>query len=165
MSRDTTTIMGVFNTEEEALSAMKEAEAQGWTVRDIHSPIPSEKITEAFKLKKSKVGWFTLVGGMTGFVSGFSLAIFSATRWSLIVSGKPIISWIPFFVIAFEFTILFAVFGNVLGLVSQVGFPAKQEEHYHPACSGSAYGLSVESPLSEVETLKGFFQNKGATTS
>jgi molybdopterin-containing oxidoreductase family membrane subunit len=110
------------------------------------------------------VGWFTLTGGITGFISGFYLAIFAATQWNLIVGGKPIVSWIPFFVIAFEFTILFAVFGNIAGLVTQVGLPAKIGETYHPACSGSVYGVLAESTPEEADKIRLFFQNRGAIT-
>ena len=56
-------------------------------------------------------------GGLLGFFTGFALAIFTAVQWDLIVSGKPIISLIPFFIVGFEFTILFSVFGNVIGLL------------------------------------------------
>ncbi|MFH2132982.1 MAG: DUF3341 domain-containing protein [bacterium] len=164
MSTETTTIMGLFNTEEETLSAVKEIQAQGWQVQEVHSPIPSDRLAAALKRKKSVIGWFTLTGGVTGFISGFSLAIFAATRWSLIVGGKPIVSWIPFFVIAFEFTILFAVLGNIAGLVTQIGIPAKMGANYHPDCSGSVYGVLAESAPEDAEKLRLLLQNKGATT-
>lgn len=164
MSTESSAVMGLFNSEEETLKAIQAVEAQGWRVQEVHSPIPSNRIAAALKRKKSVVGWFTLVGGMTGFISGFSLAIFAATRWSLIVSGKPIVSWIPFFVIAFEFTILFAVIGNVAGLVTQVGLPAKVDKSYHPDCSGSVYGVLAEAAADEAGKIKQLFRDLGGTT-
>ncbi|MBU2646717.1 DUF3341 domain-containing protein [bacterium] len=164
MSTETTTITGLFDTESATLSAVREIQAQGWKVKEVHSPIPSDKLAAALNRKKSVIGWFTLTGGVTGFISGFSLAIFAATRWSLIVGGKPIVSWIPFFVIAFEFTILFAVLGNVAGLVTQIGIPAKMGANYHPDCSGSVYGVLAESTPEDAEKLRLLLQNKGATT-
>jgi len=162
MSAESSSITGIFSTEEEALSAVREIKNRGWQVKEVHSPIPSEKITAELDRKKSKIGWFTLFGGIAGFISGFSLAIFSATRWNLIVSGKPIVSWFSFFIIAFEFTILFAVFGNIVGLLTQVGLPTKQDEGYHPACSGSAYGILAESKAEDFEKLRAFFREKSA---
>ena len=100
-----------------AARAIQDLEAAGFSFRRAHSPIPSHKIMEALKLKKGRVGWFTLTGGILGFLSGFALAIFCSVQWDLIVSGKPIISLIPFFIVGFEFTILFSVFGNVIGLL------------------------------------------------
>lgn len=165
MSAETKSIMGLFQSEDEALAAINEIKAQGWQVQEVHSPIPSEKIAAVLKRKKSKIGWFTLAGGITGFITGFSVAIFSATRWNMIVSGKPIVSWFPFFIIAFELTILFAVFGNVVGILTQVGLPTKQDDTYDPACSGSVYGVLAESKPEESEKLKDFLQNKGALAS
>jgi len=163
MSRDRKPILGLFKTEQETLSAIKEIKAKGWQVDEVHSPIPSSKIAAALDRKKSRVGWFTLCGGITGFFSGFALAAFTATRWSLIVSGKPIVSWIPFFIIAFEFTILFAVIGNVLGMITQVGLPAPNyEENYNPECSGSAYGVLATCLPDEFDQLQAFFKDKGA---
>jgi len=165
MSAETTSIMGLFESEEEALAAINEIKELGWEVQEVHSPIPSEKISAVLKRKKSKIGWFTLTGGITGFITGFSVAIFAATRWNLIVGGKPIISWFPFFVIAFELTILFAVFGNVVGLLTQVGLPTKQDDTYDPVCSGSFYGVLAGAKPEESEKLKDFLQNKGALAS
>ena len=84
-------IMGLFQDENRAVNAVKALERSPWKLLRVHSPIPSHKIAEALKLKKSKVGYFTLAGGILGFLSGFALALFAATRWSLIVSGKPIL--------------------------------------------------------------------------
>lgn len=162
MSTDSASITGLFETEDAALNAIEEIKAKGWQVEEIYSPIPSSKLSKTLNLKKSKIGWFTLVGGMTGFVSGFALAIFSSTRWNLIVSGKPIVSWFPFFIIAFEFTILFAVLGNILGLLTQVGLPVKMDKNYDPACSGSVYGVSASVIPSEIDKLKQLLQEKGA---
>jgi len=163
MSTDAVIVTGLFKTQEEILAAIQKIQEKGWLVREVHSPIPSSKINKALGRKKSRVGWFTLAGGVTGFCSGFSLAIFTSTRWSLIVSGKPVISWIPFFVIAFECTILFAVLGNVLGLLTQVGLPAKDyEKNYDPGCSGDLYGIEVASTPEDVESLKDLLHRTGS---
>jgi len=53
--------------------------------------------------------YFTLVGALTGFTAGYALTIYTHLSWKsppLIVGGKPLVSVIPFFVIAYELTIL-----------------------------------------------------------
>jgi hypothetical protein len=155
MSQDAQIITALFKNQEETLAAITKVQKGGWQVKEVHSPIPSNSIARALGRKESRVGWFTLTGGILGFFSGFGLAVFTATRWSLIVGGKPILSWIPFFVIAFECTILFAVLGNVLGLLTQVGLPDKDyEKNYDPECSGSLYGIQVASTPEDVESLR-----------
>jgi len=115
-------------------------------------------------LKKSKIGLFTLAGGIIGFFSGFALAIFTSTRWDLIVSGKPIISLIPFFIVGFEFTILFSVFGNVIGLLTQARLPSFKglDQYYDPRCSGEYFGILAACEAGQQNELKNFFQQNGA---
>jgi hypothetical protein len=155
-------VMGLFTDENRAVSAIEAIKDSPWQLRRVHSPIPSHKISEALKLKKSKVGWFTLAGGITGFFSGFLLAIYTASQWHLIVSGKPIIALVPFLIVGFEFTILFSVFGNVVGLIHQMQLPDyKGLEEYDPRCSGHHFGVTVSCTSDDLERLKLFFQNKG----
>ena len=111
-------IMGLFKDENQVVSTLAALKDSAYQFQRVHCPIPSHKIMDALNLKKSKVGWFTLTGGILGLISGFALAVYCSIEWKLIVSGKPIISLIPFFIVGFEFTILFAVFGNVIGLLT-----------------------------------------------
>ena len=163
MTADKLKIMGVFAQEADAVSAIADLKAHGWGIERVHSPVPSDKITAALGLGKSRVGWFTLAGGITGFFTGFLLAAFTATRWSLIVSGKPIVALVPFFIVGFEFTILFAVFGNVIGLITQAGLPRLDyNQHYDPECSGDRFGILASCNPEESVELKAFFAERGA---
>lgn len=155
-------VMGLFTDEDQAVSAIRDIKDSPWPLQRVHSPIPSHKISDALELKKSKVGYFTLAGGITGFFAGFLLAAFTASQWNLIVSGKPVISLVPFFIVGFEFTILFAVFGNVVGLIHQMRLPEfKGLEQYDPRCSGDHFGVMAACKAEDLERLKTFFENKG----
>ena len=155
-------VMGLFTDEKRAVSAIEGIKDSPWKLHRVNSPIPSHNISDALELKKSKVGYFTLAGGITGFFSGFLLAAFTAAQWHLIVSGKPVIALVPFFIVGFEFTILFAIFGNVVGLIHQMRLPEfKGLEQYDPRCSGHHFGVTVSCKADDLERLKLFFQNKG----
>jgi hypothetical protein len=109
------------------------------------------------------VGWFTLAGGIIGFFTGFLLAAFTATRWSLIVSGKPMVALVPFFIVGFEFTILFAVFGNVMGLISQARLPRfDTQPGYDERFSGDRFGVLARCSADEQDDLTRFFEENGA---
>jgi len=163
MAIDRISIMGVFQSEDQAAAAIHELKGTAYNIERVHSPIPSHAIAEALQLPKSKVGWFTLAGGITGFFTGFLLAAFTATRWSLIVGGKPVVALIPFVIVGFEFTILFAVFGNVLGLISQARLPRfKVSPGYEPAFSGDRFGVLASCTAEEMSKLEDFFKNRGA---
>ena len=163
MPTDRASIMGIFDTETQAASAIRGLHNTAYTLERVHSPIPSHVIAGAMEAPKSKVGWFTLAGGITGFFAGFLLAAFTSARWDMIVGGKPIVALVPFFIVGFEFTILFAVFGNVLGLISQARLPRfKQDEFYDPRFTGHKFGVLASCNASECNGLYHFFEAKGA---
>ena len=155
-------IMGLFKEEDQVVSTLAALKETAYKFQRVHSPIPSHKIMDALNLKKSKVGWFTLTGGILGLISGFALAVYCSLEWKLIVSGKPIISLIPFFIVGFELTILFAVFGNVIGLLTQARLPSlKRMDYYDPRCSGEHFGVLAACEPMQQDGLKDFFQKNG----
>ena len=163
MATDRISIMGKFVSEAQAAQAIRELRGSMFEVERVHTPIPSHAITDALQPPKSKVGWFTLAGGITGFLTGFLLAIFTATRWNLIVQGKPVVALIPFVIVGFEFTILFAVFGNVLGLISQARLPRfKISGGYDPAFSGGHFGVLASCRAGEENGLTELLISRGA---
>ena len=156
-------IMGLFKNEDHVVSALEALKTSPFEFVRVNTPLPSHKIMQALNLKKSKVGWFTLCGGIIGFISGFGLAVFTATRWDLIVSGKPILAIIPFVVVGFEATILFAVFGNVIGLLTQMRMPNnKWLEYYDPRCSGEHFGVLAACKAHQESGLQDFFRERDA---
>jgi molybdopterin-containing oxidoreductase family membrane subunit len=157
-----TCIMGLFKDDGKAASAIRDLGPAGFSFRRAHSPVPSHRIMDALQLKKSPVGWFTLAGGILGFFCGFALAIFSASQWNLIASGKPVISLIPFVIVGFEFTVLFAVFGNVVGLLACMRLPDyKGLAAYDPRCSGDQFGVLAACESSRQGELMDYFRKRG----
>jgi hypothetical protein len=65
-------------------------------------------------------------------------------------------------IVGFEFTILFAVFGNVLGLLFQTNLPEFQSLRiYDQRCSGEHFGVLASCAEGEENKLMAFFQEKG----
>jgi hypothetical protein len=156
-------LMGLFKDEDQVVAAVNELKASSYSFHRVNSPFPSHKIMDALNLKKSMVGWFTLVGGMIGLVGGFALAIFTSVQWNLIVSGKPIVAIIPFVIVGFEATILCAVFGNILGLLTQMRLPSnKSMKYYDPRCSGEYFGVLASCEANQENGLNDFFRQQGA---
>jgi len=155
-------VMGLFLKEGDAAAAVSAMSDGPWCVERVHSPIPSDQIAGAMKSRKSRVGYFTLAGGIVGFIFGFLLAIFTATRWNIIVGGKPIVALIPFFIVGFEFTILFAVFGNVAGMLTLTGMPNwKADRYYDRRCSGEHFCVLGSCPAADQRHLIDFFKSHG----
>ena len=155
-------IMGLFKDEDQVVAAINDLKQSNYKFIRVNIPFPSHKIMDALKLKKSMVGWFTLGGGIFGFLGGFALAIYTATQWNLIVSGKPIVAIVPFVVVGFEATILCAVFGNILGLLTQGRLPSfKGLKYYDPRCSGEHFGILASCAAEQEDGLKTFFRQQG----
>lgn len=156
-------LMGLFKDEDRVVVAINELKASDYTFHRVNSPFPSHKIMDSLNLKKSMVGWFTLAGGIIGLFGGFGLAVFTAVQWNMIVSGKPIVAIIPFVIVGFEATILFAVFGNILGLLTQTRLPSyKLMQHYDPRCSGEYFGVLASCAANQEDGLNEFFRKQGA---
>jgi Alternative complex III, ActD subunit len=82
-----------------------------------YSPVALEEGEQALLGgSRSAVRWFALVAGFVGCVSGFALCIGSSLLYSLIVGGKPPVSWLPFVVPGFELTVLISAL-TTLGAV------------------------------------------------
>ena len=159
-------VLGLFKDENQAAAAIESMAGHPWQLRSVNSPFPSERILKAMKAGKSKVGYFTLAGGIIGFLSGIGLAAYTSLQWSLIVSGKPVVALIPYLIVGFEFTILFAVFGNIAGLLTQTRLPEYRSiSSYDPKCSGEYFGVLASCAEGHQEALLAFFQEKGGEAS
>ncbi|CAB5088435.1 hypothetical protein D3OALGB2SA_1129 [Olavius algarvensis associated proteobacterium Delta 3] len=156
-------MMGLFRDEHQAVSAVESLTDSPFKIEKVHSPIPSHRLSHALKLKKSRVGWYTLVGGIIGFFSGFALASFTALRWELIVGGKPVVALVPFLIVGFEFTVLFAVFGNIIGFLFQADLPRFDwSTHYDERLSGDQYGILATCDPAQQEDLEDLLTEQGA---
>jgi molybdopterin-containing oxidoreductase family membrane subunit len=97
-----------------------------------------------------------------GFFTGFALATYTAVQWNLIVSGKPVMAWLPFLIVGFEFTILFAVMGNVIGLITQARLPEFESlKMYDPRFSEEYFGIVASCGEGEQQELMDFLMNMG----
>ncbi len=90
----------------------------------IYTPYPVHEVDEILKEKPSGVRIFTLLGALTGTITGFAFTIFTVLHWPLIVGGKPLVSIPAFVIIAFELTILFGALSTMLGFLLISGLPS-----------------------------------------
>ena len=103
------------------LAAAKVREA-GVKKFDCHSPFPIHGMDDAMGLGNSKVGYFTFLGGLLGFLTGYLLQWWTGgVDYPLNISGKPFFAFIPSVPIMFELTILFGAFGAFAGMLALAG--------------------------------------------
>lgn len=154
-------VLAVFARVEDLVGALSDVKARGLPF-EIYSPVRDERLQHALGRPKSPVRFFTLAGFLTGAASGFGLCAFTSLRWGFIVSGKPVLSWVPFTVIAFELSILLGVLFTLAGMLYHGRVPRLTLPPWHdPQFSGDRFGLLVQ-PGSDRATVEAALRGAGA---
>ncbi len=110
-------LMAVFDTPADAMHAAEQVRDAGYTKWDVHTPYPVHGLDAAMGLPNSKVGWFTFIGGATGYTTGMIMIWWmNAFDYKIIIGGKPMFSPFYAFPVSYELTILFASFGSLIGM-------------------------------------------------
>lgn len=111
-------LLAEFETAADTLHGAGLVRDAGYRRWDVHAPFPVHGMDEAMGLPRSRVGWFTFGGGVTGFTLGMLMIWWmNAYDYPLIVGGKPLFSPIPAFPVAYELTILLSAFGALGGML------------------------------------------------
>jgi hypothetical protein len=158
-------VMAEFDSAEALIEAARATTDNGYQKLDAYAPYPVEGLSEALKLKPSKVPILTFCGGLIGMVSAYALAYYcSVIAYPLNIGGRPlnsVPSWIP---IMFELTILLGGLSTSIGMLIMNGLPMP----YHPvfnverfkAATRDGFFLCVEAedPKFDREGTKQFLQ-------
>ena len=93
--------------------------------------------------KKSVIKRFTLIGAITGGLSGFLLAAVTAVLFPHPTGGRPLITFPPYLIISYEMTILFGILATVLGFLISARLPAIRERLYVPEAAVDKFVVTV----------------------
>ena len=156
-------VLGVFDFSDVTADAIRAVRGAGSKKYTVYSPVPDHHLFEAMDLKKSWLGYLTLIGAMTGLVCGFALAWYATHSYDLIVWGKPYNAWLPWVVIGFEFTILFGCLTNFITMILASGLPRLSETPGHdPRFSDDKYGIFIPCASADREKFKSLLHENGA---
>ena len=163
LDREKRGMMGVFRELHPLLHAIKNLKAKNIEIDTVFSPFFSHEVQEALKPESSPIRYFALAGGILGILAGFGLASYAHLEWKFITSGKPVLSWISFFVIAFEGCILGGVLAAVIGMIVKNRlFHLDLPEVYDPRFSQDQFGLFVLCPEAEYDSVSTLLKNLDA---
>lgn len=145
-----TSVLGLFEYADRLLSASSRLRATGRNVTII-SPVPLvHEIEHVEGEKKSPLRFFTLFGGISGFLFGTTLALGTSALYVLPRGGRPIFSITPTLLISYETTILLGVIMTLVGFFVIAGLPYfKGLPHYRgdiqcPEAAIDAFGLIID---------------------
>ncbi len=158
------TLLGVFEQPHEIAGAVQRLRDRGYGDIETYSPAPFTEVDDALIEKPSLVRLFTLIGGLTGVVTGYALTLWMANNWQIMVGGKPFSSVTPYTIIAFELTILFGVLMTTLGVFVFGKLPKfKLDAAYSPRFSAEEFGLAVRCRDRDVVEIDGLLRQHNAT--
>lgn len=165
MVATTETVLGVFAHVDTTVRALDELRAKGYHDLTVYTPVPVHEIEDVLERDRpvSRVRLFTLIGGLTGTVSGFLLTIWSALVWGLTTGGKPVVSIPPFVVIAFELTILFGGLATLIGMVVLGRLPRlTPSPTFDPRFTNDRFGVAVHCATGRGGSVREILRGAGA---
>lgn len=135
-------VLAAFKYEDAALSAIRSLKEMGYRDFTVYTPAPNHAVMDAVGHKTSPVRLWSLVGGLTGVSLGFLMTIWMSLDYPIVVGGKPIPSWVPYVVIAFELTILIGALSTLTGLVVHT-IISHRKAAYDPRFTDDHIGIFV----------------------
>ncbi|MGA2747718.1 MAG: DUF3341 domain-containing protein [Verrucomicrobiota bacterium] len=133
-------IMAEFETPAAILHAAQKVRDAGYQRWDVFTPFPVHGMDGAMGLKNSKVGWFSFIGGCTGYATGMLMIYFmNAYDYRIVIGGKPMFSPFSAFPPSYELTILFGAFGALLGML----FLNRLPRLHHPLLKNRRFALAT----------------------
>ncbi|MCS7053635.1 MAG: DUF3341 domain-containing protein [Ignavibacterium sp.] len=160
-------IAAIFDNPDKIIAAAKKTVEAGYSKFDVNTPYPVHGMEKAMKLKPSKLGFITLVFGLTGsFLALFFMYWTMSLDYPMIIGGKPFFALPAFIPVTFEVTVLLATLATVIGMIT---FFFKFPENHHPLhdtnymkqVSIDKFGLVIESVDKnfEIEKVKDFLNS------
>ncbi|HWF19182.1 MAG TPA: DUF3341 domain-containing protein [Verrucomicrobiae bacterium] len=111
-------IIAEFLNPADTMHAAENVRDKGYRKWDVFTPFPVHGMDKAMGLKNSRVGWFSFLGGVTGYTTGMIMIWWmNAYDYRIVVGGKPMFSPYSAFPPSYELTILFGSFGALLGML------------------------------------------------
>ena len=155
-------LLAEFDNTADVLHAAEKVRNAGFRSWDVYMPFPIHGMDKAMGLKNSKVGWFSFIGGVTGYTTGMLMIWWmNAVDYKLMIGGKPMFSPNAAFPPSYELTILFGAFGAILGMLflnrlPRLNHPLLKHKRFALASHDKFYVVieTADPKYSEVETRK-----------
>jgi hypothetical protein len=165
MAATTDTVLGVFAHVDTTVRALEELKAKGYHDLTVYSPVPVHEIEDVVERDRpvSRVRIFTMIGALTGTISGFLLTLWSSIKWDIIVGGKAAASIPPYVVIAFELTILFGGLATLIGMVVLGRLPRlRPSASFDPRFTNDRFGVAVHCSPDRSPSVREILRTAGA---
>jgi ActD protein len=139
-------LVATFTEPDALVRAVANVRAHGFKIYDVYTPFPVHGLDEAMGLKRSKLGYVTLAGGLAGLATAIALQVYcNVFDWPLNVGGKPANSALAFVPISFELTVLFAGLITAKAFLVRSGlFPGAAARLAAPRVTDDTFAIALK---------------------
>jgi hypothetical protein len=154
-------VLAAYRHVDAASQAIRQLKEHGYRDFTVYSPVPNHEVAEAVDHPTSPVRLWTLIGGLTGCISGFAMTLWMSYDYPVVVGGKPLGSITPYIVIAFELTILFGALSTLAGLIFHAWRDTRPAA-YDPRFTDDHIGIFVPCPVERRPGVEQLLKAAGA---
>jgi len=155
-------VLAEFDNTSSVLHAAEKVRDAGFRRWDVYAPFPIHGMDKAMGLKNSRVGWFSFIGGVSGYTTGMLMIWWmNAVDYKILIGGKPMFSPFSAFPPSYELTILFGAFGSLFGMLflnrlPRLHHPLLKHKRFAQATHDKFYVVieTADPKYSETETRK-----------
>jgi len=156
-------VLGHFRELDGAVDAITELKQKKLGDVTVFTPTPRHEFEHAVQPPPSPVRRYFLVGGLSGCIFGYWIAIWSSTYWPLVVGGKAFASWVPYTIFGFEVFVLVGALSTVVGLFIHAGIPRlTMTVGYDARFSDGDFGIWVECAPGQLASAEALLWKHGA---
>jgi hypothetical protein len=162
MKRPPPGVLAAFQHVDAAARAIRELKSLGYADFTVYAPVPNYELLQAVGHKVSPVRVWTLIGGVTGCLSGYAMTMWMSYDYPIVVGGKPLGSIPPYIVIMFELTILLGALSTIAGLIYH-SIRTHRAAAYDPRFTDDLIGIFVPAPPERWTAVEQLLRQAGAT--
>ncbi len=159
----------LFDKPDDIKRAAGETVKEGYTKFDVNTPYPLHGIEKTMNLKPSRIGFVTLIVGLSGAAFAFLFMTWvTSLNYPLIIGGKPFFTWPAFVPITFEVTVLSASLATVAAMLFLLfRFPKTahplHDTNYMRSVSSDKFGLVITAidPKFDEKSTRDFLSRVG----
>ena len=156
-------ILAAFRELDATVDAIEDLKKQKVTDFTVYTPTPRHEIDDAVNPPPSPVWKFTLIGGLSGVIFGYWIAIWASDYWPHVVGGKPIASWVPYTIIGFEVMVLVGALSTVAGMFINSRIPKiTMTVGFDTRFTHGEFGIWVPSEPDKVRAVEETMRRHGA---
>jgi molybdopterin-containing oxidoreductase family membrane subunit len=155
-------VLAAFRHVDAAARAIRQVKELGYQDFTVYSPVPNFEIMQAVGHTVSPVRVWTLVGGMTGCLSGYAMTMWMSYDYPIVVGGKALGSVPPYIIIMFELTVLLGALFTIAGLIFHA-IKNHRAAAYDPRFTNDLIGIFVPCPPERRAAVEQVLKQAGAT--